>query len=55
MDEGLLTQITNDPEMDVNMGDDLQVGDPAVVGHPEPRVSSRERVSEANVIQRSLR
>jgi len=30
--------------MDMNMGGDLEHPDPALVGHPEPSVSSREKV-----------
>jgi hypothetical protein len=46
MDEDLLlTQIANGPDMDLNIGGDLQYADSVVVGPPEPRGSSRERVS----------
>lgn len=41
----LLTQIANGPDMDLNMGGDLQYADSGVVDPPEPRGSSRERVS----------
>jgi len=49
MGEDLLTQITNGPDMDLDMGTDLQHVDPAIVGHPEPGVLPRERVSEMNM------
>ncbi|KAF9654349.1 hypothetical protein BDM02DRAFT_3182155 [Thelephora ganbajun] len=42
MGEDLLTQVINDPDMDLDLGGDLQHADPAVVGHPEPSVPSRE-------------
>jgi len=43
MGEDALPQVTNDPDMDVNMGD-LDHPDPAIVGHPEPNGSSGEKV-----------
>ena len=36
MDQDLLTQITNGPDVDLDMGGDLQHADPTIVGHPEP-------------------
>lgn len=47
MDEDLLTQRANGPEMDMDMGGGLQYADPAVVGLPElePDVPAMERVS----------
>lgn len=48
MDEGLLTQVTNDPHMNPEMGDDPQHPEPTVAVHPEPSIPSRERVSGMN-------
>jgi len=53
MGEDLLTQITNGPDMDMDMGGDLQHADPAVVGHHEPSMPPGERVSWINVVQRT--
>ena len=44
MDEDPLPQATNDPDIDMNMSGDLEHPDPAIAGHPEPNVSSREKV-----------
>ena len=46
MGENLLTQVTNRPEMTLDIGDELQHADPIVAGHPEHSAPSGERVSE---------
>jgi len=61
MNEDALTQVTNGPDMDLDMYGDLQNADPGVVGHPEPNVSSRDKVrginescAEAHAVVRQL-
>ena len=44
MGEDLLTQVTNGPEIDLNMGGDLQHADPGVLGQQEPNILSGEKV-----------
>ena len=51
MDDDPLPQVTNDPDMDLNMGDDLEHPDPVTVGHPEPIMSSGEKVRGINLVQ----
>lgn len=55
MGEDLLPQVTNDAVMDLDMGGDLMNADPAVAGHPEPDISSKEKVRGINAVQRILR
>ena len=52
--DDLLAQITNGPDVDMDMDGDLQHAGPPVVGHPEPRVSPKERVSSINEAERIL-
>lgn len=49
-----MAQITNGPDVDMDMDGDLQHAGPPVVGHPEPRVSPKERVSSINEAERIL-
>ena len=53
--QDLLIQIANGPDIDMDMGGDLQLADPAVVGLPELSVSSRERVSGRTTPLQTLR
>ena len=48
MGEDPLPQVTNDPDMDLNMGDDLGYPDPAAVEHSEPIVLPSEKVRGIN-------
>jgi len=54
MGEDPLPQVTNDPDMDMNMGGDLEHPDPVLVEHPEPEVLSREKVRGINAVKRIL-
>lgn len=49
MGENLQIQMTNDLGMDLDIGDNLQHADHAVVGDPGPSAPPRERVSGTNV------
>jgi hypothetical protein len=50
MGEEPLTQLTNVPKMDLDIGGYLQSMEPVVAGHPEPDAAFREGVSEMNVL-----
>lgn len=52
--DDLLAQITNGPDVDMDMDGELRHADPPVVGHPEPGVSPKERVSSINEAERIL-
>lgn len=51
MGEDLPPQTINDPDVNLDMGGNLEHLDPVVAGHPEPGVSPGEKVHGINVAQ----